>query len=203
VRLRAVGDRGIQVELDDAARVAGWASQARKADVPGVVDVIPGATTVTLWLAAARFQAPAAEKLAALEPSSRGSSEADEVLEVPVRYDGPDLEAVAASVGLDVEGVVAAHTGTLWHVAFTGFAPGFGYLASPDGRLTLPRRDDPRARVPAGSVSLAAGYCGIYPSPSPGGWHLIGRSSVKTWDLDRDPPAMLRAGVRVQFVQVT
>lgn len=93
-----------------------------------------------------------------------------------------------------------AHTGQTWTVAFVGFAPGFGYLTGQDRRLHVPRRSDPRVRVPAGAVGLAGEFSGIYPRESPGGWQLLGRTPTPVWDLDRDPPALLQPGIRVRFV---
>ena len=116
-------------------------------------------------------------------------------------YDGPDLAEVARLTGLGEDEIVAAHTGTLWRVAFGGFAPGFAYLVGGDPRLQVPRRDEPRTKVPAGAVGLAGEFSGIYPRESPGGWRLIGRTDVAMWDLDRDAPALLAAGSTVQFVR--
>ena len=120
-----------------------------------------------------------------------------------MRYDGPDLSDVARHTGLSEEEVVEAHTGTPWRVAFGGFAPGFGYLAGGDERLRVPRRDSARTAVPAGAVALADRFSGVYPRESPGGWQLIGTTDLPMWDLDRDPPALLRPGVPVRFVSET
>ena len=116
-------------------------------------------------------------------------------------YDGPDLAEVARLTGLGEDEVVAAHAGTPWRVAFGGFAPGFAYLVGGDPRLQVPRRDEPRTRVPAGAVGLAGEFSGVYPRESPGGWQLIGRTDAVMWDLDRDPPALLAAGLTVRFTQ--
>jgi len=121
---------------------------------------------------------------------------------VPVHYDGPDLEAVAAHTGLTPAEVVSAHTGMPWRVAFGGFVPGFAYLVGGDPRLVVPRRESPRARVPAGAVGLAGEFSGVYPRASPGGWQLVGTTDLVLWDVDRDPPALLRPGVVVRFVEV-
>src|ERR671939_257568 len=105
--------------------------------------------------------------------------------------DGPAPAALAAAVavaghtGLTPDGVVAAHTGQVWTVAFCGFAPGFGYLRGEDDRLHVPRRSSPRTRVPAGAVALAGEFAGVYPRPSPGGWQLLGRTDLPVWDLAR------------------
>ena len=130
------------------------------------------------------------------------SGETTEVIEIGVRYDGPDLGEVARLSGLDEDEVIAAHVGTRWRVAFTGFAPGFGYLVGGDPRLAVPRRPTPRTSVPAGSVGLAGEFSGVYPRASPGGWQLIGRMDAVLWDLDRTPPALLRPGVQVRFVRL-
>ena len=101
--------------------------------------------------------------------------------------------------------VIAAHTGSDWRVAFCGFAPGFAYLSWGDRRLAVPRRSQPRTSVPSGSVALAGEFSAIYPRESPGGWQLIGQmadDSVTLWDIDRDPPALLRPGMWVQFREV-
>jgi KipI family sensor histidine kinase inhibitor len=116
-----------------------------------------------------------------------------------VRYDGPDLAEAGRLTGLGADGLVEAHRAARWRVAFTGFAPGFGYLVGGDDRLRVPRRDRPRTRVPAGSVGLGGAYCGIYPRDSPGGWQLIGRTDTAVWDADRDPPALLVPGAYVRF----
>jgi KipI family sensor histidine kinase inhibitor len=121
-------------------------------------------------------------------------------VEIPVTYDGADLDDVADLTGLSPHDVIAAHTGTLWTVAFGGFAPGFFYLADGDPRLHVPRRPSPRTHVPAGSVGIAGGFSGVYPRESPGGWQLIGRTDQIMWDTARRPPALLAAGTRVRFV---
>lgn len=120
---------------------------------------------------------------------------------IPVRYDGADLADVAQLLGLTTAEVIAQHTGTVWHCAFVGFAPGFGYLESVDGRLTVPRRTRSRTAIPPGAVALAGGYSAVYPRRSPGGWQLIGTTDAPLWDVDRDPPALIRAGTRVRFVE--
>jgi KipI family sensor histidine kinase inhibitor len=122
-------------------------------------------------------------------------------IEIPVRYDGPDLTAVAEHTGLSTQEIIAAHTGTDWRVAFGGFAPGFAYLSWGDPRLTVPRREEPRTSVAAGSVGLAGDYSAIYPRSSPGGWQLIGHTDVVVFDADRDPPALLQPGMSVRFVE--
>ena len=109
------------------------------------------------------------------------------------------LDEVAQLTGLAPSEVIAAHTGSLWRVAFGGFTPGFAYLVGGDERLQVPRRSEPRTRVPAGSVALAGEFGGVYPRETPGGWQLIGRTDATLWDLEREQPALLIPGMHVQF----
>ena len=101
--------------------------------------------------------------------------------------------------GLDVQSVIEAHTATAWRVGFCGFAPGFAYLIDGHPRLQVPRKREPRTRVPGGSVALAGEFSGIYPRESPGGWQLIGRTDAPVWDVNRPEPALLKPGMRVRF----
>ena len=117
-------------------------------------------------------------------------------------YDGEDLRAVADLIGGTVDDVVRLHSEADYTVAFCGFSPGFAYLAGLPERLHLSRRDRPRPRVPAGSVAIAAHYSAIYPSASPGGWHLLGRTNEVVWDVHAHPPTRLRPGSRVRFVRL-
>ena len=189
MRLRPAGDRALLLDCSDPAEARAW--HAALADA---ADVTLGARTVLV-----RGEPAEVRRLVAAghprEVSARPSAE----VVIDVVYDGPDLEEVARLTGLSAQEVVGAHTGTTWVVAFTGFAPGFAYLTGGDPRLHVPRRDTPRPRVPVGSVALAGAYSGVYPRESPGGWQLLGRTEAPLWDLDRDPPALLRPGVRVRF----
>ena len=133
-------------------------------------------------------------------PQGAESGGTSHEVEIAVRYDGPDLDDVAALTGLTRAEVVAAHTGTPWRVAFGGFAPGFAYLVGGDPRLHVPRRERPRPSVPAGSVGLAGEFSGVYPRSSPGGWQLLGTTDAVLWDTEREPPALLGPGTTVRFV---
>ena len=112
---------------------------------------------------------------------------------------GPDLEAVAAAAGLAPGRVVELHAGAHYRVAFLGFSPGFPYLIGLPRELELPRRDAPRPRVPAGSVAIAGPFAGVYPSATPGGWHLFGRTDARLFDPAAAPPAALAPGDLVRF----
>jgi inhibitor of KinA len=129
----------------------------------------------------------------------------DRIVEIPVRYggqDGPDLEAVAATIGRSVSDVIGLHVTATYRVLFLGFAPGFAYLGPVPEPLALPRRASPRELVPAGSVAIAGGQTAVYPRRMPGGWHLIGRTDAVLWAIDRREPSLLAAGDRVRFVPV-
>jgi KipI family sensor histidine kinase inhibitor len=117
-----------------------------------------------------------------------------------VTYDGDDLAMVAAEVSCSIDDVIQMHSTPTYRVAFCGFSPGFGYLSGLDSRLRLPRRPSPRTTVPAGSVAIAGEYSAVYPSASPGGWHLLGRTSHLLWDVRRSVPALLQPGDTVRFV---
>ncbi len=122
-----------------------------------------------------------------------------------VRYGGeagPDLFEVADRLGLTPMQVIELHASMCYTVYILGFMPGFAYLGDLPEALRLPRRDTPRPRVPAGSVAIAGRHTAVYPAATPGGWHLIGRTDTRLWDLDRDPPAILRPGDQVRFEPV-
>lgn len=118
---------------------------------------------------------------------------------IPVVYDGPDMEAVAATLGLSPAKIAEIHARPIYRVFLVGFVPGWAYLGPLPDELELPRRHMPRTKVPAGSVAIAGRQSGIYPLATPGGWHLIGRTSVKLFLPDLDPPCLFRAGDRVKF----
>jgi KipI family sensor histidine kinase inhibitor len=202
------GDQALLLEFDSTAEVLAWTEALNEAGLPGVLDIVPASRTVLLKLAGPRYQAPTRQRLGKLRvtPEIRSHANAPFAgradVEIGVVYDGADLDEVARLTGMTPDEVIAAHTGTPWRVGFGGFAPGFAYLIGGDERLNVPRQAEPRHRVPAGSVALAGEFSGVYPRESPGGWQLIGRTTDDTealWDVDRDPPALLRPGMWVQF----
>lgn len=198
--VRPCGDTGLLVELDTLAEVLALHAALAASPPDGVVDLVPAARTVLVRVRSAADLPAVAADVGTREPASAAAREArGEITEIVVDYDGEDLDDVVAHTGLSREEVVAAHTGQVWTVAFAGFTPGFGYLACDDERLHVPRRASSRTRVPAGAVGLAGEFSGIYPRESPGGWQLIGRTDHVLWDLDRDPPAVLRPGTRIRF----
>lgn len=189
MRILPCGDRAVLLDCATLAEATGWSTAL--ADLEPVL----GARTVLLRGNPSELRSVVASRQPAREVASGNTGE----IAIAVRYDGPDLGEVAALTGMSEKDVVAAHTGTPWIVAFSGFAPGFAYLTGGDRRLHVPRRSSPRPSVPAGAVGLAGEFSGIYPRSSPGGWQVIGRTPMELFDVHHDPPALLRPGMRVRF----
>lgn len=198
MRLRPVGRQGVLAEVPDLSTVHRLVAAVRASGLP-VVDVVPGYRTVLVTTASTADLAVVRQALPGLDLPAASAVSA-RLVEVPVVYDGEDLASVAALTGLSEAEVVRRHTAPDYVVAFLGFAPGFPYLVGLDPRLHVPRRSSPRTSVPAGSVGLAGPQTGVYPQATPGGWRLIGRTSVALFDVTRDPPALLAAGDRLRFV---
>ena len=199
------GDQALLLEFDSTAEVLAWAEAIRDAELAGVLDIVPASRTVLVQLGEPRYQAPTRQRLAKLHVTANDISAPEQAcidVELAVIYDGPDLDEVSRLTGLSPDHVVAAHTGTPGRVGFGGVAPGFAYLIGGDPRLEVPRRAEPRTKVPVGSVGLAGEFSGVYPRESPGGWQLVGRLADQQqalWDVDRDNPALLTPGAWVQF----
>lgn len=205
MRILPSGSTGLLLECEQLDEVLGLYATVLDERPEGVLDVVPAARTVLLVIDPATTTLERVrDAVEHLEPTRRDPAEgADEdVLEVPVVYDGEDLDDIAGILGCDRDEVVRRHTHGLWTVAFCGFAPGFGYLTADDGGWDVPRRESPRTRVPAGSVGLAGEFSGVYPRASPGGWQLLGHTELAAFDLERDPPALLAPDTRVRFVAV-
>ena len=169
-----------------------------------VLDVTPAMTSLAV------FFDPAATSAAEVERRLRDAAARAEAPEdgsprvhtVPVTYDGPDLADAATRLGIDTAELIRRHSERGYRVRFLGFAPGFAYLGPLDPGLVLPRRSEPRSRVPAGSVAIAGDQTAIYPFETPGGWHLIGRTPIVPFDADRDPPSLFAARDEVRFEPV-
>ena len=201
------GDRALLAEVAAVDEVVALTAALRADErcTAVVAELIPAARTV---LVEARDGVDLGELTVCVTTVARAirvtaSPSTGEEIRVPVRYDGPDLAEVAALRGLSARDVVSLHTGTPWRAAFGGFAPGFAYLVGGPPELEVPRRRESRTAVPAGSVALGGAYSAVYPAESPGGWQLIGRTDIGLWDVDRDPPARIRPGMRVRFVDAT
>ncbi|MEO3975117.1 5-oxoprolinase subunit PxpB [Streptomyces sp. CAU 1734] len=203
MRMRAlpVGARALLIELADGVETGALHAELlrRRAAgaLPAIGEIVPAARTVLLD--GVDDPGRLAREIGAWEvPPLRARMEA--VIEIPVRYDGPDLAEVAALWQMTEAEAAAVHSAADFRVAFCGFAPGFGYLTGLPERCAVPRRATPRASVPAGSVGMAGPYTGIYPRSSPGGWQLIGTTALELWDPAREPAALLSPGTRIRFV---
>ncbi len=184
-------------DLQDQEKLQGQES------LQAIVEIIPAARTLLIKFDPSLSDDNTLEtKIAGLK-LEKGQQKSGKLVEIPVVYDGEDLDDVAALLKIDREEVIRRHVESHYQVAFCGFAPGFAYLTGGDPLFNVPRRASPRKSIPAGSVALAGKFGGVYPQPSPGGWQLIGRTNVKMFDLDRDPPSLLKPGDRVHFVDVT
>ena len=199
-RILPFGDRGLLVAVDTLDEVLAVHARLAQTRRDGVIDLVPAARTVLVHVDPRRLSLPAARAWIAQGGSVRAAvSAAAPIVELPIVYDGPDLEELARALGIRPADLAALHAACTWTVAFTGFAPGFGYLVSPDWPHDVPRLATPRTRVPAGAVGLAAGFTGAYPRETPGGWQLIGTTPAPLFDPGADPPALLAPGARVRF----
>ncbi|MEN3583801.1 allophanate hydrolase subunit 1 [Streptomyces sp. ZYX-F-203] len=202
MRVLTVGEEALLVELstsEEARALHAALVLRREAGALTVREIVPAARTVLLDGVADPVRV-AAELASAPVPPARPPASEEVVL--PVRYTGADLRGVADLWGVGVEEVARIHAATEFHVAFCGFAPGFGYLTGLPERYHVPRLSTPRRVVPAGSVGLAGPYTGVYPGSSPGGWRLIGVTDAVLWDPSRSPAALLAPGTRVRFAPV-
>lgn len=221
MRILPLGDRAILVEfgsgIDEPTRLQVRASfeQLSSRSLAGVLAIVPGFASIAVHydpaqVARAVGATPHAAITAAVEDVLRTvvatpSGEA-RLVEIPVCYDptlAPDLDEVAAHAQLTPAQVVELHSAPDYVVHMIGFLPGFPYLGGLDQRLTTPRRSSPRTRVPAGSVAIGGSQTGVYTIDSPGGWQLIGRTAIRLFDVERDPPTQLQIGDSVRFRPVT
>jgi inhibitor of KinA len=209
VRFVSAGDRALVVEFGDrvdralSEAVLRLAASIRSAGLGGVVETVPTFRSLMVHydpLVTSRAELEAG--ITNLLDRDLGNRAAGTLWRIPVCYDGefaPDLANVAQLTGLGLREVVARHSAARYHVYMLGFLPGFPYLGDLAPELALPRRADPRVRVPAGSVAVATRLTAIYPYESPGGWHLIGTTPVRLFDIERYRPALLAPGDTVLF----
>lgn len=203
-RLLDYGDRAVLIEFDQVAEVPPARQRLAAPADPAVRAVVPAARTVLVEfvpgaLSAADQRTWVSHRLATPGEPDRPTAGPGAVVEIPVRYDGADLDEVAELVGESREAVVVRHSAPEYRVLFCGFSPGFAYLIGGDPVLRLPRLASPRPQVPAGSVAIAAEFTGIYPRSSPGGWRLLGQTDAVLFDAGREHPALLPPGTSVRF----
>ena len=213
VRFLPAGDTAVIVEFGDridrllSDRVLRLSTLVRAAKLPGVIETVP--TFRSLMVHYDPLATDSASLTAALEnllDENRGETQPVKLWRIPACYaasHAPDLAEVVQRTGLSTEEIVGLHSNTRFHVYMIGFVPGFPYMGDLSAPLVLPRRADPRVRVPPGSIAIATNMTAIYPLESPGGWHLIGATPVRLFDLRRPRPALLSPGDAVRFEPVT
>jgi KipI family sensor histidine kinase inhibitor len=211
MRFLAAGESALVVELGNAidpelnARVLALDRALLESPFDGYLEAVPSYRSLLVFFDPERVSAKAVEDhVAGLGARTASASRsASRLREVPTVYDGADLEDVGGRIGASVDEVIRLHSEREYLVYMVGFTPGFAYMGSTHERLGLPRRSTPRTRVPAGSVGIAMGQTGIYPSETPGGWNLLGRAEHRNlFDLSQDPPSYFLPGDRVRFVPV-
>ena len=213
-----LGDRALVIEVAQTVsaaaidRVRGFAERVMRARLPGVREVVPAFCSLTVHYdpvalrgAGPPFDTLRARLMTLLSERNEAGRPPGKTVEIPVCYGGDygeDLGELALAHELAPARLIELHTAPTYFVGMLGFAPGFPYLAGLDERLITPRRATPRARVPAGSVAIGGEHTGIYPLESPGGWHLLGRTPLTLFRVQRDPPSLLQAGDRVRLVPI-
>ena len=215
-RVVQAGDSVTIVEFEERiderinAQAIALANRVERAQIAGVRDIVPTYRSVAVYFDPLRIDYAALQEAlsgAGQHLVSEGATDraVGAPVRIPVRYGGehgPDLGEVAAFAGLSEAEVVAKHVAVSYRVFMMGFVPGFPYMGTVDATIAAPRRTTPRVRVPAGSVGIAGSQTGIYPTETPGGWQLIGRTDVPLFDLSRPAPFLLKAGDTVQFYPV-
>jgi KipI family sensor histidine kinase inhibitor len=207
VRIQPLGDSALLAELgsrlDTALNTRSIALAAALKKRRDVRQAVAGHASVTVQFDPDQVThdalATAIRRLASKRPPME---EPGRLHRIPVVYDGPDLDEIAARLGLSRQRVIELHGRPIYRAFLVGFVPGWAYLGPLPEELVVPRRAVPRTRVPAGSVAIAGEQTGIYPLDTPGGWNVIGRTSVKLFVPDSDPPSLFRAGDRVKFFAV-
>lgn len=214
-RISPCGDSMLLVEFEASIdpvvndRVIALGARLRDRRARGILDVVPGYRALGVHFDPLQTDLAALERAIDAEANAADASPLPAtrpVVEIPVRYGGemgPDLEAVALQAGCSQDQVIARHTGRLYRVYMLGFVPGFAYMGGVDPTIAVPRHRVPRERVPAGSVGIAGEQTGVYPVESPGGWHLIGRTSTRMFDPSASTPSLLQPGDVVRFIRET
>jgi inhibitor of KinA len=216
VRVVTLGDAAVLIELgaiiderlNEAAVAA--ADQVRGCAIPGIRDIVPAYASFAVYIDPARTDVQTVVDLILASLNTMTDAPVARIehppIEIPVCYDpafAPDLPAVAIHAGCSEDDAVAIHASRTYRVFMLGFLPGFPYMGIVDDRIAVPRHETPRIRVAAGSVGIAGRQTGIYPRDTPGGWQIIGRTPLRLFDVRRDPPTVLTAGMSVRFVPIT
>jgi KipI family sensor histidine kinase inhibitor len=198
-----VVDFGDRVDLQVSAKVLSLARRLNELRIVGVNEMVPTIRSLSIYYEPISLSTVALqERVLELMQDLQTSEISGRTWQLPVCYDAalaPDLSDVADHSGLSRSQVIELHSGVTYHVYMLGFLPGLAYLGDVPDELALPRRENPRPRIPAGSVGIAANMTCVYPMDTPCGWHLVGRSPVPLWDLSRETGALLAAGDKVKF----
>jgi len=211
LRVAGASDRSLLIVFDDEISLPAHRDVLRLApllySVRGVRNVHPAYASILIDFDPLAVSHSDVERAAAELYAQAAASPLPEprTIEIPVAYGGeagPDLDPVAALTGHTTAEVIAIHSGAEYLVHFLGFSPGFPYLGGMPESIAAPRLETPRRRVPAGSVAIGGRQTGVYPMASPGGWRIIGRTSLRLFDPNAEPPALLRMGDHVRFVPV-
>ncbi len=200
MRFLPVNLNAMLVELDNLAQTLALRESLAVDPIPGIEEFVPAARTILITFRPAAVSAEELVRRISLRRLGQASTGIGPLVEIPVHYDGEDLDEVAHLLSIAPAELVRRHTGSEYTVAFAGFAPGFAYLVGGHPSLNVPRRATSRTRIPAGAVGLASTFSAVYPQASPGGWQIIGVTHTRMWDLKRQPPALLQPGFRVRFV---
>lgn len=213
MRMLKAGDRALVVEFGDSIdeginrRVHALTRALDTRHLAGIDDLVPTYRSVLIYYDPRVLEREELERhlMALADHTGRDEPLPSRVVEIPTCYGGdcgPDLPFVAEHTKLSVDEVIRIHAGTDYLVYMMGFTAGFPYLGGLSPRIAAPRLETPRTRVPAGSVGIAQQQTGIYPSDSPGGWRIIGRTPVRLFDPHREPPVVIEAGDYVRFVPI-
>ena len=212
VRVACAGDAALVLEFpasidpDTSGRVTATADALRERWGAVLRDVVVGYCSVTAYYDPLKIDAPWLEtELRQAAADAEGAERVSRLLQVPVCYEppfAPDLHVVAAFAACTPDDVIALHTARRYRVYMIGFVPGFAYMAAVDPRIAAPRRSEPRRAVPCGAVGIAGMQTGIYPSETPGGWNIIGRTPLQAWDTERAEPSLFRPGDLIEFVRI-
>jgi KipI family sensor histidine kinase inhibitor len=207
------GDTALVVEFGDrvdqhlSGLVLALAHRLEDAAIAGVVEAVPTFRSLMVHYDPLRLShKQLKDRLAPLLRGLEAAEAAGRRWRIPACYDeslGLDLVEVAGRIGLSTAEVVKRHSATTFHVYMMGFLPGLPYLGGLPKEFELPRRENPRIKLPAGSIAVAMAMTVIYTLESPGGWHIVGRTPAPLWDMRRDPPALLAAGDKVTFEPVS
>ncbi|AIF69497.1 allophanate hydrolase [Palaeococcus pacificus DY20341] len=212
MQFKPAGDSALVIifgnEIDERInkKVHAVAEAIEKASPEWLIEIVPTYTSVYVYYDPLKIGY--SEVVEAVKPflNAEPKKEKARIIEIPTVYGGefgPDIEFVAEYNGLSVDDIIEIHSKPLYRIYMLGFTPGFAYLGGMDERIATPRLEKPRLKVPAGSVGIAGKQTGIYPLKSPGGWRLIGRTPLKLFDANREPPTLLQPGNYIKFVPIS